>query len=93
MTLMAVVNVSLLRELSSFQTCVMSSGASHKKTFLALNKYLLSSQEVRLIDYEKMVDANGYRIVAFGQWAGVAGVVHSSTSCQANAESNIFTRT
>lgn len=33
----------------------------------------LSSQEVRLIDYEKMVDANGYRIVAFGQWAGVAG--------------------
>lgn len=34
---------------------------------------MLSSQEVRLIDYEKMVDANGYRIVAFGQWAGVAG--------------------
>lgn len=30
-------------------------------------------QEVRLIDYEKMVDPNGYRIVAFGQWAGVAG--------------------
>lgn len=37
------------------------------------NKVLLSFQEVRLIDYEKMVDANGYRIVAFGQWAGVAG--------------------
>lgn len=52
-----------------------------KNTFLALNKYLSSSQEVRLIDYEKMVDANGYRIVAFGQWAGVAGVVTSSTSC------------
>lgn len=34
---------------------------------------LLFPQEVRLIDYEKMVDANGYRIVAFGQWAGVAG--------------------
>ena len=30
----------------------------------------LSLQEVRLIDYEKMVDANGFRIVAFGQWAG-----------------------
>nr|XP_024658781.1 alpha-aminoadipic semialdehyde synthase, mitochondrial-like [Maylandia zebra] len=30
-------------------------------------------KEIRLIDYEKMVDANGYRIVAFGQWAGVAG--------------------
>lgn len=38
-----------------------------------LTKFLLSVQEVRLIDYEKMVDANGYRIVAFGQWAGVAG--------------------
>lgn len=35
---------------------------------------MLCSQEVRLIDYEKMVDANGYRIVAFGQWAGVAGM-------------------
>ncbi len=37
-------------------------------------KFILSSQEVRLIDYEKMVDANGFRIVAFGQWAGVAGM-------------------
>ncbi|KAL0154981.1 hypothetical protein M9458_049244, partial [Cirrhinus mrigala] len=34
----------------------------------------LLKKEVRLIDYEKMVDANGYRIVAFGQWAGVAGM-------------------
>lgn len=32
-------------------------------------------QEVRLIDYEKMVDENGFRIVAFGKWAGVAGKV------------------
>ena len=30
-------------------------------------------QEIRLIDYEKMVDHRGSRIVAFGQWAGVAG--------------------
>lgn len=37
-------------------------------------KLIWSSQEVRLIDYEKLVDANGYRIVAFGQWAGVAGM-------------------
>ncbi|MEJ1280874.1 aminoadipate-semialdehyde synthase [Cricetulus griseus] len=29
-------------------------------------------QEIRLIDYEKMVDHRGSRIVAFGQWAGVA---------------------
>lgn len=30
-------------------------------------------QEIRLIDYEKMVDHRGIRVVAFGQWAGVAG--------------------
>ncbi|XP_068169200.1 alpha-aminoadipic semialdehyde synthase, mitochondrial [Antennarius striatus] len=35
----------------------------------------LLTKEVRLIDYEKMVDANGFRIVAFGQWAGVAGMI------------------
>lgn len=34
-----------------------------------------SFQEVRLIDYEKMVDDNGFRIVAFGKWAGVAGKI------------------
>lgn len=33
-------------------------------------------KEVRLIDYEKMVDQNGLRIVAFGQWAGVAGMIN-----------------
>ncbi|KAJ0069781.1 hypothetical protein NL108_014334, partial [Boleophthalmus pectinirostris] len=37
----------------------------------------LLKKDVRLIDYEKMVDANGYRIVAFGQWAGVAGMINS----------------
>ncbi|XP_036962004.1 alpha-aminoadipic semialdehyde synthase, mitochondrial [Acanthopagrus latus] len=36
----------------------------------------LLTKEVRLIDYEKMVDPNGYRIVAFGQWAGVAGMIN-----------------
>ncbi|XP_034541480.1 alpha-aminoadipic semialdehyde synthase, mitochondrial [Notolabrus celidotus] len=36
----------------------------------------LLMKDVRLIDYEKMVDANGYRIVAFGQWAGVAGMIN-----------------
>lgn len=48
---------------------------SFKKSFLKTTmKLIWSSQEVRLIDYEKLVDANGYRIVAFGQWAGVAGM-------------------
>uniref|UniRef100_A0A8C2CR46 Alpha-aminoadipic semialdehyde synthase, mitochondrial n=1 Tax=Cyprinus carpio TaxID=7962 RepID=A0A8C2CR46_CYPCA len=36
----------------------------------------LLKKKVRLIDYEKMVDPNGYRIVAFGQWAGVAGMIN-----------------
>ncbi|RLW06379.1 hypothetical protein DV515_00004391, partial [Chloebia gouldiae] len=33
-------------------------------------------QEIRLFDYEKMVDHKGMRIVAFGKWAGVAGMIN-----------------
>uniref|UniRef100_A0A8C3T993 Aminoadipate-semialdehyde synthase n=1 Tax=Chelydra serpentina TaxID=8475 RepID=A0A8C3T993_CHESE len=33
-------------------------------------------KEIRLIDYEKMVDHRGIRVVAFGQWAGVAGMIN-----------------
>ncbi|XP_029780194.1 alpha-aminoadipic semialdehyde synthase, mitochondrial isoform X2 [Suricata suricatta] len=33
-------------------------------------------KEIRLIDYEKMVDHRGVRVVAFGQWAGVAGMIN-----------------
>ncbi len=33
-------------------------------------------QEVRLFDYEKMVDHKGMRVVAFGKWAGVAGMIN-----------------
>uniref|UniRef100_A0A8C0C047 Alpha-aminoadipic semialdehyde synthase, mitochondrial n=1 Tax=Buteo japonicus TaxID=224669 RepID=A0A8C0C047_9AVES len=33
-------------------------------------------QEIRLIDYEKMVDHKGMRVVAFGKWAGVAGMIN-----------------
>uniref|UniRef100_A0A8C2Z327 Aminoadipate-semialdehyde synthase n=1 Tax=Cyclopterus lumpus TaxID=8103 RepID=A0A8C2Z327_CYCLU len=36
----------------------------------------LLKKDVRLIDYEKMVDANGFRIVAFGHWAGIAGMIN-----------------
>ncbi|XP_053572646.1 alpha-aminoadipic semialdehyde synthase, mitochondrial [Bombina bombina] len=32
--------------------------------------------EIRLIDYEKMTDHKGMRVVAFGQWAGVAGMIN-----------------
>lgn len=33
-------------------------------------------QNIRLIDYEKMVDEHGARVVAFGKYAGVAGMVN-----------------
>ncbi|XP_061496112.1 alpha-aminoadipic semialdehyde synthase, mitochondrial isoform X1 [Rhineura floridana] len=34
------------------------------------------SKNIRLIDYEKMVDHRGIRVVAFGKWAGVAGMIN-----------------
>lgn len=34
------------------------------------------SQNIRLIDYEKMVDVHGARVVAFGKYAGVAGMIN-----------------
>ncbi|KAF2347992.1 Alanine dehydrogenase/pyridine nucleotide transhydrogenase N-terminal, partial [Trinorchestia longiramus] len=36
----------------------------------------LLEKNVRLIDYEKMVDDNGQRVVAFGTYAGVAGMIN-----------------
>ncbi|CAG5121208.1 unnamed protein product [Candidula unifasciata] len=33
-------------------------------------------KNIRLIDYEKMVDEHGARVVAFGKYAGVAGMVN-----------------
>ncbi|UYV78985.1 AASS [Cordylochernes scorpioides] len=33
-------------------------------------------QNIRLIDYEKLTDDKGQRVVAFGKWAGVAGIIN-----------------
>ncbi|ESO89977.1 hypothetical protein LOTGIDRAFT_218445 [Lottia gigantea] len=33
-------------------------------------------KNIRLIDYEKMVDENGQRVVAFGKYAGVSGMIN-----------------
>lgn len=33
-------------------------------------------KNIRLIDYEKMVDSKGMRVVAFGKYAGVAGMIN-----------------
>ncbi len=32
-------------------------------------------KKVRLIDYEKMVNESGQRVVAFGKFAGIAGMI------------------
>lgn len=33
-------------------------------------------KNIRLIDYEKLTDHDGQRVVAFGKYAGVAGMVN-----------------
>jgi len=33
-------------------------------------------KNIRIIDYEKMVDANNHRVVAFGKYAGVSGMIN-----------------
>lgn len=33
-------------------------------------------KNIRLIDYEKLIDESGNRVVAFGKYAGVAGMVN-----------------
>jgi len=35
-----------------------------------------SNQNIRLLDYERLCDENGQRVVAFGKYAGVAGMVN-----------------
>ena len=35
--------------------------------------FLVPFQRVCLVDYEKMVNEKGQRLVAFGQYAGIAG--------------------
>ena len=32
-------------------------------------------QGIRLVDYEKLLDEQGFRLVAFGKYAGVAGMI------------------
>lgn len=41
-------------------------------------QFAMYFQEIRLFDYEKMVDHKGMRVVAFGKWAGVAGIVYKA---------------
>lgn len=36
--------------------------------------YRLYLQNIRLVDYERMLDSKGQRVAAFGKFAGVAGL-------------------
>ncbi|XP_015791129.1 alpha-aminoadipic semialdehyde synthase, mitochondrial [Tetranychus urticae] len=38
---------------------------------------IVLERNVRLIDYERMVDAKGNRVVAFGRYAGIAGMINT----------------
>lgn len=38
--------------------------------------YSFLLQRIRLIDYERLLDERGLRLVAFGQYAGVAGMIN-----------------
>ncbi|XP_029009341.1 alpha-aminoadipic semialdehyde synthase, mitochondrial [Betta splendens] len=52
---------------------------SHTVKAQEVNMALLDElirQNCRLIDYEKMVDAAGRRVVAFGIWAGISGTLN-----------------
>ncbi|KAF4532644.1 hypothetical protein B566_EDAN009825 [Ephemera danica] len=40
------------------------------------NRRAYPMQNIRLIDYEKLMDERGQRVVAFGKYAGVAGMVN-----------------
>lgn len=48
---------------------------NHKSFFTVLYNYVFL-QNIRLIDYEKLVDEYGQRVVAFGKYAGVAGMLN-----------------
>lgn len=44
------------------------------------NRFLLQEilrKKIRLIDYERLTDENGHRLVAFGRWAGIVGAYNA----------------
>lgn len=46
------------------------------KSLKVFNRIFFFYQNIRLIDYEKLMDEKGQRVVAFGKYAGVAGMVN-----------------
>lgn len=53
---------------------------SHTIKKQAYNRNLLCSvleKNIRLIDYEAMINEHGHRVVAFGRWAGIVGAYNA----------------
>lgn len=55
--------------------CLFSHTIKAQESNMALLDAILE-KNIRLIDYEKLMDESGQRIVAFGKYAGVAGMVN-----------------
>lgn len=49
---------------------------SNKYASYICNFFIFCHQGIRLVDYEKILDESGVRLVAFGKYAGVAGFVN-----------------
>lgn len=55
--------------------CFFSHTIKAQETNMPLLDAILE-KNIRLLDYEKLTDNNGQRVVAFGKYAGVAGMVN-----------------
>ncbi|XP_076670805.1 lysine ketoglutarate reductase/saccharopine dehydrogenase isoform X1 [Andrena cerasifolii] len=61
--------------LSNKTYCFFSHTIKAQETNMPLLDAILE-KNIRLLDYEKLTDVNGHRVVAFGKYAGVAGMVN-----------------
>ena len=61
--------------LSNKTYCFFSHTIKAQETNMPLLDAILE-KNIRLLDYEKLTDVNGQRVVAFGKYAGVAGMVN-----------------
>ena len=48
----------------------------HNAHMNLVHSHYFTKQRIRLVDYEKILDENRVRLVAFGKYAGVAGFVN-----------------
>uniref|UniRef100_A0A2S2QCA7 Alpha-aminoadipic semialdehyde synthase n=2 Tax=Sipha flava TaxID=143950 RepID=A0A2S2QCA7_9HEMI len=55
--------------------CMFSHTIKAQEANMALLDAILE-KNIRLIDYEKLMDSSGNRVVAFGKYAGIAGIIN-----------------